>query len=488
MSTTTTLATTVVDGKEYYNAKHLQAFRKELFVGCQTKPRHITDKKNIPSTEYIYANAFAKTNTWNICGPECRKAQLLLAKAWVDMYLLRTAVLVVAAPVKYQTDHDGGSGGSDGVEEEEEGNDEEENVDDRGDILPAPPLVYLEDHEKFTDVDGNVSEIETRGEKSRSGIFFKVTDVARAFNMPRLNAILLALQTSYVKGVHYCTYISRCNINASATFKNRKTIYLTYKGLLRVLFASRSGNAEKFQDWAEERLFAHHMGSREEKVQVGADLLGVSARSFRAVFDSHASKFPAIYLMSLGKVGVLRETFGIATEVDGDATVYKYGFTDNLERRMGEQQSKYGKLANVNLTLSIFHIVDVKYTSEAEGDVRDFFKVFGNHLKVDGYNELVAFPAAQHMQIKKQYKFIGEQYLGNTAAFQSEIAELKQTIQDMERTHLRDITAYKHADEMTKMQHSRQMDDLRHGKELVDQELSMTRTIFQLRLENLQPK
>ena len=113
------------------------------------------------------------------------------------------------------------------------------------------------------------------------------------------------------------------------------------------------------------------MGSKEEKIKLGTDILNISAKTYKAVFDSYATTLPCIYLLALGKVGQLRETFGIDPGISDELSVYKYGFSDDLSRKIGEHELKYGRLPNVSLKLSTFHIIDVKYTSKAEGEIRE---------------------------------------------------------------------------------------------------------------------
>jgi hypothetical protein len=105
------------------------------------------------------------------------------------------------------------------------------------------------------------------------------------------------------------------------------------------------------------------------------------------VFKSSSSNFPCIYLLSLGKVKELRNTFNIPNDVNNSSTVYKYGFTDDLERRLREHTSDYGKMKNVDISLSLFHMVDNKYISKAETDVKHLFNVFDKSLNVDSSDE-----------------------------------------------------------------------------------------------------
>jgi hypothetical protein len=140
----------------------------------------------------------------------------------------------------------------------------------------------------------------------------------------------------------------------------------------------------------------------------------------------------------------LRETFNIDASVDGELNVYKYGFTDDLSRRIGEHESKYGKLKNVVLTLSTFHIIDTKYTSEAEHEVRDICNAFEKKLNVEGFNELIVLNDKELIQIKKQYKYIGNEFAGATSELQSQITELKEKIKDFENEIVNLKIVHKH--------------------------------------------
>jgi len=389
---------------EYYNNKELIEYNPEYFYGCKSKPRTILIKKNIPETEYLYANYKEKTKEWILSTAECKKAQLLITKRWIDSanYFKKTD------SIQNSTEETSG----DVTKEQEQ-------------IETAPPVIELEENEKFKDMDGKPLEIETRGQRNRKGIFFKVVDVMKAFNMPSLDTSLQHKDKGYVHNEDYYLFFNRVSLPNEQSHTIKKYLYLSYHGLLRVLFSSRTPHVKRFQEWAEQTLFVHQMGSKEEKTKLGTDLLHISYKTYKAVFDSYASTFPCIYLLSLGKVGVLRDTFNIAPEIKDHLTVYKYGFTDDLNRRYGEHERKYGKLPNVTLCLSTFHMIDVKYTSEAEGQVRDTCKTFQKSLVVDGCRELIALDEKEHAYIKKQYYYIGRDCAGATAELQHKIKELE---------------------------------------------------------------
>jgi hypothetical protein len=216
----------------------------------------------------------------------------------------------------------------------------------------------------------------------------------------------------------------------------KKCLYLTYKGILRVLFTTRSENVDIFQDWAEEKLFTIQMGSKHEKQKLGTHILKVDLKTFKAVFDSYASTFPCIYLLSLGKVNDLRDTFNISNDINDTSTVYKYGFTEDLERRLREHTSEYGKMKNVDISLSLFHMVDNKYMSKAENDVKHLFNVFDKSLNVDSTDEtlnkkrkeIVVLNDKEYKQINEHYKLIGLKYIGSTQFLQDKVQELQNEI------------------------------------------------------------
>ena len=414
--------------KLYYNMKDLTILSPEFFYGCKTKPRNIIQKKNIPTTDYVYGNL--KKNEWNLTTEECKKAQLLVTKDWIDKYFFTT---IKNTQVAKKDDIDN-------IEKKDEifninENDIDINYIDN-ECENSPDELYLEDEEKFKDVNGNIIDIQTVGEKKKNNIFFKVKDVINGFNLQSLDKVILDTRNNYKRNIHYKIFFIRETVvnNNQPTIK--KCLYLTYKGILRVLFTTRSENVDIFQDWAEEKLFTIQMGSKEEKQKLGTHILKVDLKTFKAVFDSYASTFPCIYLLSLGKVKDLRDTFNISNDINDISTVYKYGFTEDLERRLREHTSEYGKMKNVDISLSLFHMVDNKYMSKAENDVKHLFNVFDKSLNVDSTDEtlnkkrkeIVVLNDKEYKQINEHYKLIGLKYIGSTQFLQDKVQELQNEI------------------------------------------------------------
>jgi hypothetical protein len=390
--------------KMFYNSKHLFDFNQTFYYGCKSKPKSIIIKKKIPPSEYVYANL--KLNEWNLSTADCKKSQLLISKEWVDTHFFKKTEpdVVPVIPIELP---------------------DTETVD-------APALLILEDNEKFKDTDGNILDIETRGTKSRKNIYFKISDVSKGFDMKNLNTTLSHKEGGYEKNIDYKVFFIRDRLPNEQSPTIKKCLYLTYHGLLRVLFVSRNKNVEIFQDWAEESLFTIQMGTKEDKVKLGTSILNISPKTYKAVFSTYANKFPCIYLLSLGTVKDLRDTFGIDASTPDDYIVYKYGFTDDLQRRIGEHETKYNKLPNVNVKLATFNIIDPIYMKDAERDIREECNAYEVSLKSDGYNELIVLNEKQLKHTKQHYSRIGREYAGHTAELQDQIVKLKDDIKTYE--------------------------------------------------------
>jgi hypothetical protein len=170
---------------------------------------------------------------------------------------------------------------------------------DQSEIENAPPILELEDEEKFHDTDGNILEIETRGERDVDKIFFRVRDVMKRFDMPNLkDALIRKERDGYEKGLHFKTFNTAVNDRRDKSFKSfkrEKSLFLTYTGLLRVLFVSRNKNAETFTIWATQKLFTMQMGSKEAKEILGTEVLNIKIENYRAVFGPIGTENNQVY-------------------------------------------------------------------------------------------------------------------------------------------------------------------------------------------------
>jgi len=173
------------------------------------------------------------------------------------------------------------------------------NDDQEYDIEIAPDIIELKKNEKFRDDDDNIIEIEVRGVREFDKCYFKVKDIINGFSMPNLEIVLLNKNRGYKRDIDY-KYFNIEKLIIDYKNKNKKTnknklktvLFLTYDGLLRVLYVSRSGSAKNFRKWASETLFTIHLGKQDQKHKLVSKILEVSPETVKAVFNKSSTTLP----------------------------------------------------------------------------------------------------------------------------------------------------------------------------------------------------
>jgi len=419
----------ILNNNSYYFVEEIKQACPAFFYGCAKTSRMIVDKKKINNTEYVYATYAPKTFKWKLSEDCVKSAKLLLSCNWVEQNV-----------PNWKTE--------DGIITNEQ----------KLDLEIVPPLLELKDKEKFRDVNGNIIEIETRGTKTLEGIYFYGKDVEKMLEFVSIKDVLHETTTLYEENIHYKKFIKKVEKNTllpsdiNIYTNNQQTIYLTYKGLVRMLITRRHPIADKFQDWCFKTLFIVQMGNEIEKEELGTKILNINIETYRNVFKTHSTSLPCVYLTELGKVKDLKETFDIGEEIYKkhiNSNIYKFGFTDDIDRRLSEHQGDYGKLKNVNLQLTKFTMVEQRYKVEAEKDLRQFFETFNKRLIIkinktdeerisrivdESINdksryELIILNKEELESVFKYYKFIGNEYAGSTTELQNKIEKMKHEIE-----------------------------------------------------------
>ncbi len=311
----------------------------------------------------------------------------------------------------------------------------------------APPLLKINDDEKFRNAEGTPVDIETRGVRSPRRIFFRVVDVSRAFTLPNLKSSLLRKDRGFVRIRDFETFVGVDNDHLGNTV-TRSVMFLTYIGMLRVLFVTRNKNTEVFHEWASERLFASHLGDRGQRASAAAQLLGVPYQSIIDVYDTCSISVSCVYLFVLGTVKDLRASMLIPDTFPDDALVCKYGKTEDLKRRTTEHYRDYGAIQNSQLVLAAQAWVDPIHITEAENRIRSHFEHTGYKLKSLGAetlhdnserqvlrNELVIIPLNQLKHVKAQFADIQTIHSGRIKDAIEKIARLENEVANMEQKY-----------------------------------------------------
>lgn len=192
-----------------------------------------------------------------------------------------------------------------------------------------------------------------------------------------------------------------------------------------VLITRRHPIAERFQDWAFEKLFALQHGAEDAKQELAADVLGVTTKALKAFLDTSITAVPAIYLFQIGTVKDLRETLDLPADkyADGDL-VFKYGLSKDLKRRTAEHEVTYGRMKGAELTLKYHAYIDALYLSDAESEIRQYFAGAEWALDHARYKELAVVPAKLvDFSVHMAFKLMGERYAGKLAELQKSLRE-----------------------------------------------------------------
>ena len=411
----------IVLGDEFFN-------KAPIYCKKSRNPRELVKTKKI--TDFIFAREIQ--NIWTVTnGKTYKYDKILLKKSFIDTIPECNQVINETNTINI--------------------------VDDNG-IGLAPEIIYLEDSEKFKDYDGNVLEIETRGEQSFDKIYFKVKDVMKEFEMEKLQDTLINNKTSY-HIINDYIYFNCKKTDTIGKITIKKELFLTYQGILRVLFISRSGKTTSFVKWATETLFTIQMGTQIQKDDLISSVLGVSAKVIKEVFNTDTHTLPSVYLFSIGFAKDLRKSMNIDASYNDDDVVAKYGFTKDLSRRTGEHIVKYSKIPNTNLRLKYNSYIDPQYMSQAESDIRLFMTGLKLNHDYGNDEELVIIPKNLNKLVEHQYSMIGKNYMGHVSELITKIKELEDKyekillthkIELQNETHARDIQREKYENELLK--------------------------------------
>jgi hypothetical protein len=373
--------------KEYYSADEVYKTEPESFVGCSKTTRLIVKNKKLKPEEYVYMKYIKSRNEWEPSDETYKQAKLLITAEWVHNNLIKFKAEKTEEDLKIEA-------------------------------MRAPPVIELNDDEKFVDVNGNKLDIEVRGTKEMNNIYFKVIDVSNKFGLGDISIILLNPKSSFMKDLHYKLFkIPKLNKDEVVPNKNTRYLFLTFKGLTKLLYVSHSKNAEHFQDWANKILFTYQLGSKEDKLNLANKLLGCNINEARRTLNCNANKISTIYLITFGLVKDLRETFNIPESFKNDRIVVKYGRSDDLNRRLKEHQTNYSKLNNINVLLKLYSYVDYDLAAEAENNVKRFFNWGKYNLDHPEYKELAIVSSNDFDIIKKEYNIISNNYGGTSKEF-----------------------------------------------------------------------
>jgi hypothetical protein len=423
-----------INNKKYYNCVDIINEHKKLLVCCKKSNRDIIKKMKLKNKDYIFAYYNEKEKKWNIKDTSYKKAKVLILTDIVDAYL-----------EKYDNDDNDSDYDSDYDTESSDDTEDEK-------IKPLPSILKLKKSEKFKDEKDEPIDIDIRGERKKNKCFFNAKDVQIGFDMKNLDTTIIKKNTNYLFNKHYVYFNSWTKSSEQKNKKINKKLYLTFDGLMKVLYSSNGNKTDKFKDWANNLIFTAKYGTDEEKYKMFANDMGIDIKTVELAFKKTTSTFTCVYLYYLGTVGELRQKYNISDEYDDDMLIFKFGQTNNIIKRSNEHKNDYGD----SILLNYYSIIEKKFKNEAEDHIRKYVKKKNIKLHTNGKNELLIINRDSIKNIQKQYDIISTNYSGSTKC----IGDLINN---------------------TKMEYENKLKDEKHKNELLSTQLNLIKQFYSIK-------
>jgi hypothetical protein len=386
-----------------------------FFIGCKTI-RRCVDKHKIPEDKCVYMK------NDKIYSKDYKSADL-----YIEHHYVKTNILDIES-FKNKKTNDKKEEKNKRKEKRIEENNKRKEFDEN-DVEDAPEVLHLDDTEMFKTEEGVAMDIETRGEKTQDGIFFKASDIGKAFDYERIMDVI-----THTNGNHqYMSHYKYFNV------KNKRCLYLTYNGLLKLLFCTRGTRSVVMQNMITKTIFTTGFGNQDSKDELAAKMLKVDKAVITEVFRKSCGRVSCVYLFKIGRVGDMRNHFNLDGFTDDDAFLYKYGQTNNLVRRTSDHTRSYGQLKNNSFDLSLFSYIDVVYVSDAEACLREYANKYNIRVKDNKYNELIVLEKHEYSEINTLYQEIYDNFSGKNSVVVQQLQDIQNNFKVEQLQHTKHI-------------------------------------------------
>ena len=279
--------------------------------------------------------------------------------------------------------------------------------------------IVLNETEMFRNAEGEVCDVDVRGDRTRTGTYFKVKDIGKVFGVKRLHDDIINKRSRYIDGKHYI----KVPAGSSRMCQTDGDYYFTSKGLYTWLFNAKEAKADHYINWMMDTLFTVQFGTQEEK----EELVGVSRQELASGLKLCVNKISGLYLIKLGTVKQLRDVMDLGDEQDDKDLVCKFGYSKDIQKRFYQHDNNLAKeLDNGSLELLFYSAIQEPHLAHAEAKLHDFFEL----VKTDfnGHRELVILSKADLKMTKAKYLTIADGY---TTTDDTEITELKEKVKKL---------------------------------------------------------
>ena len=220
---------------------------KAYFIGCKTM-RKVILKHDIPDEVCLYMKSGI------IYNKSYNPANLYIEEKYAEQHIMNKSVLLNKKKQITET-----------KTETRNKKLQERKAYNEYELTYEPPLIELEEHEMYKDLNGSPMDILVRGEKTDEGIYFKAKDIGTAFYYELVEQTIIDRKSDHVYGKHFKYFIGPDTV--SSQIDDKKVLYLTYLGVVKLLFCARGDKAKRFQIWATNILFTMQIGKESQQMQ-----------------------------------------------------------------------------------------------------------------------------------------------------------------------------------------------------------------------------
>jgi hypothetical protein len=393
-----TLISYTLNRNTYYLTVDVKKILPLVFTGCKRDRELIKRKRLSLKSDYVYARQNKNSDDWTLSDGSSKKFdKLFLSKQFVEK--------------EYDT--------------------------------KLPDIYQVDMFDDACTFFGD--ELEVWGERSMDKCFFRVANVAEVLEIPDLRHTIIGNRSGYILDYDFY-FFNRKKWGSPPQKDNKKELYLSYAGLVRVLYVSRHKMQQKFKTWVLETLYTHQIGTTKQKTVLAAKLLGTTYDAVKSVL-SKSTDMPCIYLI---RIGIVNDIFDMVCGVKKTYVIMKVGLTKSLSRRMYEHDRNYKKEFGVAPTLEYYSYIDPQYVSNAEADIKAYVAESNMLLPYDNYTELIIIKPSQMKTLKAKYNKIGKRYMGHITDMMSRLndAERDMIIANERYERKIELLVSKHANEI----------------------------------------
>jgi hypothetical protein len=389
---------------DVYDALFLKEQKPSFFAGCSACLPKVVKRQSIPIDQYFFAS-YGKSG-YKECSEEYKTRRVLIKAAWVDMYVLNSE-LRARLPEPLQTPAQPIQSYLPVLKHLQT-----LAKPDRP-YLPAPPLLQLEDTEKFRDEKDNIIEIEVRGEKYEDKIWFKARHVQKMLQLTNISSIIMGSKSAHIYGQDYATFHLYPILPSSTPIDNAYLVmFLTASGLSRILHNSKSPRARFYQEQVR-NIYARIFGRYHD-----SDVVRV------VIPRMYTGQLPCIYMMLLDGA---QEVISVAK----GKNLFKFGLTTSLDRRHNEHQDTYRRYCR-EVRVVHWAYIDPTHLIAAENLLIEFCRSMV-YSQLSGHIEIIECISDEVPVVMAEMDRISDMFRGDIVYnLVAEIATLRNRVKQLE--------------------------------------------------------